>query len=74
MHKSKVYFIILKEKIDSTFPVALTSTGPHSLLIWLSAQLWEEGKGAEHGQRHCCEKEITPEALLRRLLKMGFPL
>ena len=49
------------------FSVALTSAGPHGLL-------WEEGDGEERGQRHCCGKERTPEVLLRKWLKTGFPL
>ena len=49
------------------FPVALTSTGLHGLP-------WEEGDGEERGQRHCCGKERTPEVLLRKWFKTGFPL
>lgn len=48
VHKSKIYLIILKEKIDSMLPVVLTSIGPHSLLVWMSAQPWEAG-GEEEG-------------------------
>lgn len=68
--------IILKEKIDFMYPVAVTHTGPQSsvcLLVWLSAQLLGEEEARDHGQSWSYEKEVTPKGLLRKLLRGNFP-